>query len=122
MDTLTVDDLKARPERLLADAARGEAALIVDEGRPLLFALPVDETLLTYGARLALAVRLFEQEVIGLEGAARMAGLTQSEMVDHLGALKISLVRYSPGELEEEIQERDGPYPSSRRDGTLPPR
>ena len=105
MDTLTVDDLRASPDRRVADAARGEAALVVDEGRPLLFALPVDEALLTHGASLALAVRLFDQEVLGLEGAARMAGISQSEMIDHLGALKIPVVRYSPEELEEEMKD-----------------
>lgn len=103
MDTLTIEDLRSTPERLVGDAIRGEAALILDEGRPLLFALPVDETLLTHGARLSLAVRLFEQDVVGLEGAASIAGNTISEMIDHLGALHIPVIRYSEEELESEL-------------------
>lgn len=103
MDTLTVEDLKSFPERLVGDAARGESVLVLDQGRPLLFALPVDETLLTYGAKLALAVQLFDQGLAGLEGAARIAGISQSEMINHLGALKIPVVRYSEAELEAEL-------------------
>ncbi|WP_123105238.1 UPF0175 family protein [Acidithiobacillus sulfuriphilus] len=103
MDTLTVEDLKSSPDRLVGDAARGEAALVVDQGRPLLFALPVDETLLTHGAKLALAVKLFDQDLVGLEGAARIAGISQSEMIDHLGALHIPVVRYSTEELKAEL-------------------
>lgn len=103
MDTFTVDDLMSSPDRLLKDAARGESALVVDQGRALFFALPVDETLLTYGAKRALAVHLFDQDIVGLEGVARIAGISQSEMIDHLGALHISVVRYSAEELEVEL-------------------
>lgn len=104
MDTLTVEELKQTPSRLVEDAARGEMALVVDqEGQPAFFVMPVDETLLTRGAEVALAMRLFDQEIVGLEGAARMAGISQSEMIDCLGAARIPVVRYAPGELEAEI-------------------
>jgi predicted HTH domain antitoxin len=104
MDTLTVEELKQTPSRLVEDAARGEVALVVDqEGLPAFFAMPVDEALLTRGAKVALAMRLFDQEIVGLEGAARMAGISQSEMIDCLGAARIPVVRYGPGELEAEI-------------------
>ncbi|MHB8745546.1 MAG: UPF0175 family protein [Gammaproteobacteria bacterium] len=107
MDTFTVDDLMSSPDRLLKDALRGESALVVDQGlgRALFFALPVDESLLTYGAKRALAVHLFDQDIVGLEGAARIAGISQSEMIDHLGSLHIPVVRYSAEELEVELSE-----------------
>lgn len=57
----------------------------------------------TPGARLSLAVRLFEQDVVGLESAAVIAGNTISEMIDHLGALHIPVIRYSGDELESEL-------------------
>ncbi len=103
MDTLTVEELKQTPSRLVEDAARGEVALVVDQGLPAFFAMPVDEALLTRGAKVALAMRLFDQEIVGLEGAARMAGISQSEMIDCLGVARIPVVRYGPGELEAEI-------------------
>lgn len=103
MDTLTVDELKRAPGRLVDDVARGEVALVLDQGQPAFFALPVDETLLTRGAKVALAIRLFDQEIVGLEGAACIAGMSQSEMIDCLGQARIPVVRYGPGELEAEI-------------------
>lgn len=103
MDTLTVEELKHAPGRLVDDAARGEVALVVDQGQPAFFALPVDETLLTRGAKVALAMRLFDQEILGLEGAAKLAGISQSEMIDCLGVARIPVARYGEGELEAEI-------------------
>ncbi|MHB8249240.1 MAG: UPF0175 family protein [Acidithiobacillus sp.] len=69
----------------------------------MLFALPVGETLLTHGAKLALAVKLFDQDLGGLEGAARIADISQSEMIDHLGALHIPVVRYCIEEFKAEM-------------------
>lgn len=103
MDTLTVEDLKRSPERLVEDTARGEVALVVDQGQPAFFAMPVDETLFTRGAKVALALRLFAQDIVGLEGAATLAGISQSEMIDCLAEARIPVVRYAPGELEAEI-------------------
>jgi len=103
MDTLTVEDLKHTPNRLVDDAARGEVALVINQGQPAFFTLPFDETLLTRGAKVALAMHLFNQEIVGLEGAARIAGVSQSEMIDCLGEARIPVVRYGPGELEAEI-------------------
>jgi CheY-like chemotaxis protein len=92
------------PVIFLASDARFELKLAAaSAGGDLFFALPVDETLLTHGAKVALAVRLFDQEIVGLEGAAKIAGISQSEMIDHLGALRIPVLRFGPGELDAEI-------------------
>lgn len=62
-----------------------------------------EETLLTKDVRVALAVRLFDDEVISIGMAANLAGMHQSEFIDHLGALKIPLVRYGKKELQQEM-------------------
>ena len=48
-------------------------------------------------------VKLFDDEVISLGKAARLAGLPQGEFIDHLGALKIPVVRYGKEELQREL-------------------
>lgn len=53
--------------------------------------------------RVALAVKLFDGEVVSLSKAAKLAGMCQSEFIDHLGALKISVIRYGKVELEQEV-------------------
>ena len=103
MDTLTVDDVAEQPTRIIHDAEKGEIALVTKEGRPLFVAVPVDEQLIKLGLPLALAIRLYEQEAVSLGKAAQIAAVSVSEFIDHLGARRIPVVRYSPKELEQEI-------------------
>lgn len=105
MQTFTIRDLRDRTGELVRDAEAGKLSLVTKHGHPVFLAVPFDETLLKHGVATGLAVRLFDQEVVGLEGAARIAGLTQSEMIDILGALDVAMLRYGPGELETEIDD-----------------
>lgn len=65
--------------------------------------LPFDETLLKEGVAVALAVKLFDDEVISLGKAAKLAGVPQSEFIDHLGTLKIPVVCYGKEKLQQEL-------------------
>ena len=103
MDTLTVDDVAEQPTRIIHDVEKGEIALVTKEGRPLFVAVPVDEKLIELGLPLALAIRLYEQETVGLGKAAEIAAVSVGEFIDHLGARRIPVVRYSPEELEQEL-------------------
>ncbi len=103
MDTLTVEDMKSFPNRLVEDVARGEAALVTAGGEPIFMAVPLGEGLEAAGVRLELAARLFDREQISLGIAARIAGVSVSEMIDELGRREISLIRYAPGELAREL-------------------
>ena len=49
------------------------------------------------------AGKLFDDEVISLGKAARLAGMPQGEFIDHLGALKIPVVRYGKEKLQREL-------------------
>lgn len=103
MDTLTVDEMKCSPDRLVADIARGEAALVTQGGEPVFMAVPLGEGLDAGSVRTELAVRLFDREQISIGVAARIAGLSVSEMIDELGRRKIAVVRYTPEELTQEL-------------------
>ena len=49
------------------------------------------------------AIKLFDEEAISLGKAAKLAGVTQSEFINHLAALTIPLARYGADELAQEV-------------------
>jgi len=69
------------------------------------FAAPFDDALLKKGieVEVALAIHLFDEEHISLGRAARMAGLSVSEMVNLLGRYSIPVIRTTADELEQEL-------------------
>jgi prevent-host-death family protein len=103
MDTFTIRDLRERTGELVHDAEAGELSVVTKHGRPVFVAVPFDETMLREGVKVALAVKLFDSEVVSLGKAAKLAGMSQSEFIDHLGVLKIPVVRYERDELEREV-------------------
>ena len=103
MHTLTTEDVARQPQRLLEDAARGEPSLVTRAGEPVLLVVPLGAGLDTREVRLELAARLYDREQISLGVAARIAGLSYSEMIDELGRRDIAVIRLEPGELEREL-------------------
>ena len=104
MVTLTVEDLKLTPNSLVDDAVRGEPALVMRGDEPLFMVVPLGKGLNAIEVCLELAVRLFDREQISMGIAAGVVGLSISEMIDELGKRKIPVVRYGPGELEQELE------------------
>ena len=103
MHLLTTDELNRQPDSLLADARRGEPALVTDHGKPVFMTVPIGAGLDAGAVRLELAVRFFDAEQVSLGGAAAMAGLSISEMIDELGRRRIPVIRITPEELEDEL-------------------
>ena len=103
MDAFTIRDLRERTGELIRGAEAGELSIVTKHGQPVFVAVPFDETLLKEGVGVALAVRLFDDEVISLGKAAKLAGMPQAEFIDLLGALKIPVVRYDKDELQQEL-------------------
>jgi predicted HTH domain antitoxin len=103
MHTLTDEELKQSPGRMLADAQRGEAALVTVDGEAVLMTIPLGKGLSSPAVRIELAARLFDSEQLSLGLAARIAGLSHREMIDELGRRSIPVVRYAPEELDREL-------------------
>lgn len=103
MHTISADDLARQPQRLIDDAQRGDSAIVTVGGEPVLLALPLGKGLEAQPVLLDLAATLFDREQISLGLAARLAGLSYSEMVDELGRRGIAVIRLKPGELEQEL-------------------
>ncbi len=103
MEAFTIRDLRERTGELVRDAEAGKLSIVTKHGQPVFVAVPFDETLLKEGVGVALAVKLFDDEVISIGKAAQLAGMPQGEFIDHLGALKIPVLRYGKDELQREL-------------------
>lgn len=103
MHTVTDQDLQDAPRRLLADAQRGEVTVVTVDNRPVMMALPLDDGVPLHTALVDLAAHLYDRDLISLERAARIAGLSYSEMIDALGQRGVATIRTTPEELECEL-------------------
>lgn len=103
MLTLTDEDLQRAPQQLLSDARRGELTVITTDGRPMMLAVPLADGAPMRSALVDMAAALFEREEISLGTAARIAGMSYSEMIDELGRRGIDTIRITPQELEREL-------------------
>jgi len=103
MHTFTVRDLREHTGELIRGAENGELSVVTKHGTPVFVAVPFDETLLREGVGMALAIKLFDEERISLGRAAKLAGLSVSEMIDMLGRHGIAVIRTTDEDLEREL-------------------
>ena len=103
MDSISVEDLIRSPAKLIEEAESGQLAIVTKGGRPLFIAVPYDERLANEGVHVGVAVHLYMTETVSLGKAAKIAGFSIGEFINRLGTLKITVIRYSPEELEREL-------------------
>lgn len=108
METFTVRDLRDRTGELIRGAEAGRLAVVTKHGQPVFVAVPFDECLLREGVGVALALHLFREGSVGLAQAAKLAGVSPSEMMDILAAHQIPLAEYSKDELVDELKQFSG--------------
>ncbi len=105
MDTFTVRDLREHTGTLIHDAEEGRLSLITKHGRPVFLAVPFSEELVNLGLPLAIAIKLYKEETITLEKAAKVANVSLEGFIEKLGKLGIPVVTYSASELEKELKD-----------------
>lgn len=103
MDMFTIRDLRERTGDLVRDAEAGRISVVTKRGRPLFVTVPFDEALITQGIDLALAGKLYSEEILTLSRAAKLAGLSVEAFIEKLGAMGIDVVDYPAEELDEEL-------------------
>lgn len=97
---LTPHDLTGQPQRLLNEAGRSAASLVIgDNGQPLLLGVRLDGS----AVRMELAARLLDEEQFSLGLAARLAGLSSGEMTDELSRRGVAVIRTTAQELHAEL-------------------
>jgi prevent-host-death family protein len=105
MDTFSVRDLREHTGSLIHEAEEGNLSLVTKHGRPVFLAVPFTNELVTFGLRTALAIKLFNEETVSLEKAAKIADLNLEVFIEKLGQLGISSVRYPAHELSQELED-----------------
>ena len=103
MNLFTVRDLRERTGELIRDAEAGKLSVVTKHGQPIFVAVPLDEQMIQSGLPVAFAMRLYEEEVLSLGKAARLARLSPEAFIEKLGAAGIPVVRYDPQELDNEL-------------------
>lgn len=103
MDTFTIRDLRERTGDLAKQAESGRLAIITKHGKPLLLGVPFDETLLQEGIHFSLAIKLFQEGVITLSKASKIAKLSIEAFIEELGTLGISVADYESKEFYQEL-------------------
>jgi len=103
MDTFTIRDLRERTGELIRAAETGGLSVITKHGRPVFIAIPFDESVLKAGVPVALAIKLYAEEVLSLGKAAKFAGCSVAEFTEQLSKAGIPSVCYSVEELTEEL-------------------
>ena len=102
--TFSARELRNSSGALLREAEEGRLSIITKYGRPAAVAVPFDGELLAVGVHIHLAVRLFEQRLVTLAQAAKLAGQAIEEFLDVLQASNVNVVDYPAEELAGELQ------------------
>jgi predicted HTH domain antitoxin len=109
MDTFLVQDLPAHVGDLVRSATAGRLSVVVGGGgQPVFVAVPVDDHLVRNGVTRAIAVKLFEQHVLSIGLAAKLAGMPIEAFAEHVSALGIPVIDYPASELDKELQALPG--------------
>lgn len=103
MESFTIRDLRERTGELVRNAEQGKLAVVAKHGHPLFVAVPLDDEMLREGVHVALAIKLFQDGVLSLGKAAKLAGLTYEGLVEHLATIGVRTVDYPPEDLDAEL-------------------
>lgn len=103
MRILTTTELAREPQRLLHEAGVESVTLVSDDGAPLMLTVPLGRAGSIENALVDLAAQLYDRELISLERAARIAGMSYSGTIDEFGRRGIATIRTTPEELEREL-------------------
>jgi predicted HTH domain antitoxin len=103
MGSISIQQFLEHPEQVLAGTRDGSVALIVQDGEPVLMAVPMGANLDSAAMRLELAITLFDRGRISIGVATRIAGLATSEFIDELGRRRIPVIRTTAEDLEREL-------------------
>ncbi len=103
MNTFSIRDLRERTGELVRTAEAGELSVVAKHGHPVFVAVPFNETLISNGVNVALALKLFRDHVVSIGRATKLAGMTKVKFISLLGAHGIPAVDYPADEIDQEL-------------------
>ncbi|MCP4232371.1 MAG: prevent-host-death family protein [Aestuariibacter sp.] len=105
MQSFGIRNLRENIGSYTAEAEAGTISVITRNGTPLTVNIPFDDTLLKLGAHKALAVKLYQDDVLTLSKAAQLAKTPIDQFVAILGSAGVSVIGYDVQELEQELNQ-----------------
>jgi antitoxin (DNA-binding transcriptional repressor) of toxin-antitoxin stability system len=105
MKAVNIRQLKNNPSAALREA-RERPVVIVNRDQPEALLVHLDDQALLAepGVRRALATALYREESLSLGQAARCAGLSLSEFIQHVSRLGIPVVRGTAASIHQDTQ------------------
>lgn len=103
MEIFTVRDQRNRTGELIRVAETGRLSVVTKHGKPVFVAVPFDDALFACGVRTSLAIKLFDEGVVTLAQAAKLAGLGIEEMIERAGAARVAVVQQTPEDLDDDL-------------------
>ena len=105
MKAVNVRQLKTNPSAALRLARQGPVVVLNrDEPEALIVHLDDESLLSEPGTRLALATALFRSESVSLGRAARVAGVTIADFMQHVSRVGVPAVRSTATEVREDVR------------------
>lgn len=104
MHAFNIDDLIRHGAELVKETKDGKMSLLVENSEPVAVVLPFSDEMLKEGMRVALAMKLFDEELISVGQAAKLAELPLALFMEKCSAAGIPVVRYEPSEVDEELR------------------
>ena len=105
MQYFGIRDLRENIGTYAAEAEAGAISVISRNGMPLTVNIPFDETLIKLGAHKALAVRLYQENILTLSKAAKFSSTPIDEFIAVLGSAGISVMGYDSDDLARELKQ-----------------
>ena len=103
MKTIGIRALRENPGVLSQSAAAGEFVLLTNRNSPVSLALPFDDDLLKTGIHVNLALKLYEDNVLTLTKAAKLAQMSVEAFMELVANLDIVVVDQSAEELASDL-------------------
>lgn len=104
MKAVGVTALKENPNILSQCAAEGEYVLVTSKNQAMAVSVPFDERLFEAGVHVQMAITLYQQGVLTLVKAAKLAKLPVETFLMQLNTLGVVVVEQTADELAADLQ------------------
>ena len=107
MKTIGVRAIRENPGVLSQSAAKGEYVLVTNRNDPVSLSVPFDDDLLDSGVHINVAIRLYEDGLLTLPKAAKLAKLPIEVFMNKLSSMGVVVVDQSAEELQSDLAALD---------------
>ena len=108
MKTIGVRALRENPGVLSQYADKGEFVLVTNRNKPISLSVPFSDELIESGVHINVAVILYEEDVLTLTKAAKLAGLPVEAFMKKLVSLGVVSVDQPVEELDSDLKNLGG--------------